>query len=40
MKTRIHFWAYHSEFFLEWEHFQAEVVEEMKTHLFSVAFFV
>jgi len=31
MKTNIHFWSYHSEFFLEREMFQAEIVEKMKT---------
>ena len=31
MKTRINFWSYHSEFFLEWEMLQAEIAEKMKT---------
>jgi hypothetical protein len=37
MKTYVH--LYVAEFFLEWEMFQTEVVEEMKTHfMFSNIF--
>jgi len=32
MKTNVHFWSYLAEFFLEWEMFQTNVVEKMKTH--------
>ena len=40
MKTNIHFWSYLAYFFLEWEMFQAKVVQKIKTHvLFSVTFF-
>ena len=32
MKTNIHFWSYLTQF-LEWETFQIEVVEKIKTHI-------
>ena len=39
MKTNIHFLTYLAQFFLEWEMFQTEVVEEIKTHiLFQITF--
>jgi len=39
MKTKAHLWEYLAEFFLEWEMFQTEVVEKIKTHiLLSVTF--
>jgi hypothetical protein len=33
MKTSINCWSYLAQFFLEWEVFQPEVVENMKTHV-------
>jgi hypothetical protein len=33
MKTYVHLWYYLAEFFLEWEMFQTEVVERIKTHI-------
>jgi hypothetical protein len=40
MKTNIHFWSYLAQFFLEWEMFQTEVIEKIKTHdLYSVTFY-
>jgi len=40
MKTDIHFWSYLDHFFLEWEMFQTNVVEKIKTHvLFSGTLF-
>jgi len=39
MKSNIHFLTYLAQFFLEWEMFQTEVVEEIKTHfLFPITF--
>ena len=39
MKTDIHIWQYLSEFFLEWEMFQTDVVEKIKTNfLCPIAF--
>ena len=35
MNTIIHLWSYVAQFFLEWEMFQAEVVEKSK-HTFYV----
>jgi hypothetical protein len=40
MKTYVHFWSYLGHFFVEWEIFQTEVVEEIKTHFaFGNVFF-
>jgi hypothetical protein len=39
MMTNIHFWSYVARFFLEWEMFQTNVVEKVKTHFCSVIFF-
>jgi len=40
MKTKIHLWSYLAHFFLNWEMFQAKVVEKLKTHiLYSIVFF-
>ena len=40
MTTNIHYWSYLAHFFLEWEMFQSNVVEKIKTHiLFSVKSF-
>jgi hypothetical protein len=40
MITNIHLWSYLAQFFLEWEMFQAKVVEEITTHIFCpVTFF-
>jgi hypothetical protein len=38
MKTYVHL-RYFAEVFLEWETFQTKVVEEIKTHLYSIIFF-
>ena len=38
--TNIHFWSYLAHFFLEWEMFQINLVEKIKTRiLYSVNFF-
>jgi hypothetical protein len=34
MKTKIYFWSYLAQVFLEWEMFQTNVVEKIKTHIF------
>ena len=39
MKTNIRLWSYIAQFFLEWEMFQVEVVEETKTHFTFNNFF-
>jgi len=40
MKNIEHFWSYLAHFFLEWEMFQTNVVEDVKTHILcSKAFF-
>jgi len=39
MKTNIRLGSYLAQFFLEWEMFQAEVVEETKTHFTLNNFF-
>ena len=39
MKTDIHFWSYLAQFFLEWEMFQTEVVEKIKTHILCLITF-
>ena len=40
MKTNIYFWSHLAKLVLEWEIFQAKVVEEIKKHVFySVTFF-
>ena len=33
--TNIHFWSYVAHFILEWETFQAKVLETIKTHILS-----
>jgi hypothetical protein len=33
MKTDVHFLSYLAQLFLEWERFQAKVVEKIKTHI-------
>jgi hypothetical protein len=38
MKTNLHFW-YLAQFFLEWELFQTNVVEKIKTPILNVIFF-
>jgi hypothetical protein len=39
LQANIHFWSYFAYFFLEWEIFQKNVVEKIKTHvLYSVTF--
>jgi hypothetical protein len=39
MKTDMHFWSYLAQFFLEWEIFQAEILEETSKHILcSVTF--
>jgi len=40
MKTKVHLWSYLVQFFLEWEMFQTNVVEEIKTrfYVFSKVF--
>jgi hypothetical protein len=40
MKTDTYFWSYPAHFFLEWEMFQTNVVEGIKTHfVFNIFFF-
>ena len=39
MKTDIHFWKYTSKFFLEWEMFQTEFAQKIKTHFVFSNFF-
>jgi hypothetical protein len=39
LKSRIHLWYYLFQFFLEWEMFQTEVVEKIKTHFTFNNFF-
>ena len=39
MKTRINFWSYLAQFFLEREMFQTKVVEKIKTHFVFNNFF-
>jgi hypothetical protein len=40
MKTNIQFWSYLTQFFLEWEIFQTEVVQKIKTRILcSITFF-
>jgi len=34
MKTKIHFWSYISQFFLEWETFRTKFLEKFKTFFF------
>jgi hypothetical protein len=36
MKTYVHLWLHLAQFFLEWEIFQAEIVEKINTHTFYV----
>ena len=33
MKMFLHLWQYLAEFFLEWEMFQIQVIEKIKTHI-------
>ena len=40
MCTYVLLWAYLAQFFLEWEMFQTQIVEKIKTHILcSVTFF-
>jgi hypothetical protein len=40
MKTDVHLWSHTAQFSLEWEMFQAKVVEKIETHILcSVTFF-
>jgi hypothetical protein len=40
LKTTRYFWSYITQFFLEWEIFQTQAVEEIKTHsVFNNFFF-
>jgi hypothetical protein len=39
MKTNIHFWKYLTQFFLEWEISQTNIVEKIKTHIVFKNFF-
>jgi len=38
METNIHLCSYAAQFFLEWEMFRTEVVEEIKTHIISYVY--
>ena len=40
MKANIHFWSYLAHFFLEWEIFQAKVVDETKTRILCSVMFL
>jgi hypothetical protein len=33
MTTYVHLWQYLAELFLEWEMFQTQAVEKLKTHI-------
>jgi hypothetical protein len=39
MKTYAHLWQYLTQFFLEWEMFQTNVVKKIKTHILCSATF-
>jgi hypothetical protein len=39
MKTNIHFWTCLTQFFLEWEMFQTNILEKTETHLMFSDFF-
>jgi hypothetical protein len=39
MKTNIHFWSYLTHLFLQWEMFQTDAVEKIKTHILLLIFF-
>jgi hypothetical protein len=39
MNTNAHFWSYLAQFFVEWEMFQTDVAEEIKTHFMFNNFF-
>ena len=40
VKTHVHYWSHFAQFFLEWEMFQAKVVEKIDTHfMFNNIFF-
>jgi hypothetical protein len=39
MKTYVHLWQYLAELFLEWEMFQANVVEKIKNTFYVEYFF-
>jgi len=40
MKTDVHIWSHRAHSFLEWEKFQTNFVEKMKTHILcSINFF-
>ena len=35
MKTYVHLWYYHAEFYLEWEIFRTKVIDKIRIHLYS-----
>jgi hypothetical protein len=39
MKTFSYLWQYLAKFFLEWETFETEIVQKIKTHIFFNNFF-
>ena len=39
MKTNTHFWSYLAQFFLDWEIFQTEILDKIKTHILSLITF-
>jgi len=39
MKTNIHFWSHVAHLYLQWEMFQTEVVEKIKTHILCSKFY-
>jgi len=40
MKTCVHLWLYLAELFLEWDMFQAKIVEKIRTHILRLATFL
>ena len=40
METNIHFWSYLAQLFLEWEMFQTNIIENIKTHILCAITFL
>jgi hypothetical protein len=39
-KSDVHFWSYVAQFYLEWDMFQTQVVEKIKTHILCSITFI